>query len=111
MSVMRIVKMSIYYVIDMISMWYTMMTAAVAVFMGFFMSFATVCGRALCSICLTYAQLMLVNVSLVDKVKVAVMEIVHMTVVFDSQVSTLFSVNVLVPFMDITTHSFLLSSL
>jgi hypothetical protein len=72
------------------------------------MSFATVRRCALCRIELAYSKPVLIDMSFVDEMQMIVVQIIRMSVMLNCRVPALLTMHMLMLFMDLTAHGFLL---
>lgn len=87
MTIVAVVKMASDQVVCMITVGYRFMTTILVVLMGFLVAPAVMLRSALCWILSRDLQPMLIYMIFVDTVKMAIMKIVSMTGMFDSDVA------------------------
>jgi hypothetical protein len=94
---MRVMKMAGHQVIDVVAMRYGLMTAARPVLVALLMLAATVAGRAAGGIVVANGEAVFLHAVTLDVVQVALVQVIHMAIMFDACVPAFGPVLMLLP--------------
>lgn len=86
-AVVRVMKVAVDQVVDVIAVWHGRVTAVIAMDMGRVMATAVVVGSAGSGVAVVHAEHVFVDVIAMHVMEMAVVEIIDMTIVFDREVA------------------------